>query len=110
MRTIAHLSDLHFGRVDPAVCKALRIALADAAPDVVVVSGDLTQRARVSEFRTAKDFFADLPAPSIVVPGNHDVPLWNPYLRFIRPLARYARSSPTTSSRSMPTTTSPSSA
>jgi 3',5'-cyclic AMP phosphodiesterase CpdA len=91
MRLIAHLSDLHFGRVDPGACRSLNAALAAVKPDLVVVSGDLTQRARRSEFRRARAFLDELPAPVLVVPGNHDVPLWNPLRRFLDPLGRYRR-------------------
>ena len=61
------------------------------APDVVVVSGDLTQRARIEEFEQARDFLAQLPEPRIVIPGNHDVPLFNPYGRFVERLTRFRR-------------------
>ncbi|MDQ3908627.1 MAG: metallophosphoesterase [Acidobacteriota bacterium] len=92
MRTIAHLSDLHFGRVDPAVVGPLLDAVAKAGPDAVAVSGDLTQRARGAQFREAREFLDSLPAvPQIVVPGNHDVPLWNAFKRFARPLAGFRR-------------------
>jgi 3',5'-cyclic AMP phosphodiesterase CpdA len=91
MRTIAHLSDLHFGRVDAAVLEPLRRAIARLAPDVVVVSGDLTQRARASQFRQARAFLDALPRPQIVVPGNHDVPLYNVLQRFLSPLENYRR-------------------
>jgi 3',5'-cyclic AMP phosphodiesterase CpdA len=63
----------------------------EAAPDVVVVSGDLTQRARPRQFREAAAFLSCLPKPQVVVPGNHDVPLFDVPSRFLRPLARYRR-------------------
>jgi 3',5'-cyclic AMP phosphodiesterase CpdA len=91
VRTIAHLSDLHFGRVDPAVLEPLRRRLFALAPHLVVVSGDLTQRARPEQFRAARAFLETLPHPQLVVPGNHDVPLYNVFMRFVRPLARYRR-------------------
>lgn len=91
MRTLVHLSDLHFGRVDPAVLAPLAQAVAEAAPDVVVVSGDLTQRARRAQFRAAATFLARLPKPQVVVPGNHDVPLYDVARRFLAPLARFHR-------------------
>ena len=90
-RTIVHLSDLHFGRVDPAILPALLGAVVVAAPDLVVVSGDITQRARVAEFKAAADFLKTLPAPLLAVPGNHDVPLYNVLLRWLSPLDRYRR-------------------
>ncbi len=92
MRTIAHLSDLHFGRVDPSVVAPLVESVAAARPDVVAVSGDLTQRAREEQFKEAREFLDGLPrVPQIVVPGNHDVPLWNAFKRFLRPLAGFRR-------------------
>jgi len=90
-RTIVHLSDLHFGRIDDAIPPALLRAVAELAPDLVVVSGDLTQRARVKEFRAAADFLAALPAPLLIVPGNHDVPLYNLVRRWLSPLDRFRR-------------------
>ena len=91
MRTVAHLSDLHFDRVDPAVLEPLRHKLHSLAPHLVVVSGDLTQRARANQFRAAMDFLATLPRPQLVVPGNHDIPLYNVLKRFLAPLANYKR-------------------
>ena len=91
MRTLAHLSDLHFGQVDPAALEPLRRRLAELAPDLVVISGDLTQRARARQFREARAYLDTLPKPQVVVPGNHDVPLYNVFARFLRPLAGYRR-------------------
>ncbi len=90
-RTILHLSDLHFGRVPPGMAETLIEVARRIAPDVVVVSGDLTQRARIEEFEQARDFLAQLSGPKIVIPGNHDVPLFNPYGRFVERLARFRR-------------------
>lgn len=89
--TIAHLSDIHFGRVDPAVVDALIDRLAEVAPDLVAVSGDLTQRARSGQFRAARRFLDRLPRPLLVVPGNHDVPLFNLAVRFLDPFGGYRR-------------------
>jgi len=91
VRTIAHVSDLHFGREDPRVVEAVLEDLADSRPHLVVVSGDLTQRARTREFQAARAFLDRLPAPALVVPGNHDIPLFDLARRFFRPLARYRR-------------------
>src|SRR5258708_1489684 len=91
MRTILHLSDLHFGRVNAALLKPLLERVSDIKPDLVAVSGDLTQRARSHEFQEARAFLDALPKPQIVVPGNHDVPLHNVLTRFLRPLDRYKR-------------------
>ena len=94
MRVIAQISDLHFGAHEPAVVEALVAALVAARPNLVVVSGDLTQRARKAQFREADAFLRRLEAlgmPLIVVPGNHDVPLYNLARRLWAPLGRYCR-------------------
>jgi 3',5'-cyclic AMP phosphodiesterase CpdA len=91
LRLIAHLSDLHFGRVDEAVLPSIVATLAAAKPHLVVVSGDLTQRARAREFAQARDFLDKLPRPQIVVPGNHDVPLYDFLSRWLTPLTGYRR-------------------
>jgi 3',5'-cyclic AMP phosphodiesterase CpdA len=91
MRTIVHLSDLHFGRVNPALIDPLRNVINELAPDVVAISGDLTQRARSYQFQQARSFLDSLPKPQIVVPGNHDIPLHNVYARFLEPLTKYKR-------------------
>lgn len=90
MTRLAHLSDLHFGADDPAACAALLEDLARVRPAAVAVSGDLTQRARRREFDAARRFLARLPAPTLVVPGNHDVaPLYRPLRRLLDPFERY---------------------
>ncbi|HEX8249207.1 MAG TPA: metallophosphoesterase [Pyrinomonadaceae bacterium] len=91
MRTLVHLSDIHFGRVDAAIIEPLIALVAELRPDVVAVSGDLTQRARSEQFQQARAFLDRLPAPQIVVPGNHDVPLYNIFARFLQPLDKYRR-------------------
>jgi 3',5'-cyclic AMP phosphodiesterase CpdA len=89
MRTIVHLSDLHFGRVDETLLEPVIATVAELKPDVVVVSGDLTQRARSQQFKEAREFLDKLPSPQIIVPGNHDVPLHNVFARFLQPLDKY---------------------
>ena len=91
MRTLAHLSDPHFGRIERATVQALIAAVTEAKPDIVVVSGDLTQRAKEREFQEACRFLEALPSPQIVVPGNHDVPLYNVLARALKPLRNYQR-------------------
>ena len=91
MRTIAHLSDPHFGRIERATVQALIATVTEARPDIVVVSGDLTQRAKEREFQEARQFLEALPSPQIVVPGNHDVPLYNVLARALKPLLNYQR-------------------
>jgi 3',5'-cyclic AMP phosphodiesterase CpdA len=89
MRKVMHISDLHFGRADPAVVIALRAVEQRLSPHLIAVSGDLTQRARKHEFIAAREFLDSLAAPKIVVPGNHDVPLYNVVARFLTPLERF---------------------
>lgn len=94
MRWIAHISDLHFGKEDPAIVSALLAELGGdglPAPALVAVSGDLTQRARPSEFRACRSFLDRLSSPYLVVPGNHDVPFYDVTERLLRPLARYRK-------------------
>jgi 3',5'-cyclic AMP phosphodiesterase CpdA len=91
MRTILHLSDIHFGRVNGQVIAPLVETIVELSPDLVAVSGDLTQRARSHQFKEARAFLDVLPKPQIVVPGNHDVPLHNLWARFFQPLHKYRR-------------------
>jgi len=89
MRRIVHLSDLHFGRINPVVIDPLIRIVREIEPHVVAVSGDLTQRARAYQFQQARSFLDALPKPQIVVPGNHDIPLHNPFARFVERLTKY---------------------
>jgi 3',5'-cyclic AMP phosphodiesterase CpdA len=94
MRRIAQISDLHFGAHEPAVVAHLHAALAAIKPDLVVVSGDLTQRARTEQFAEAAAFLDRLEEDGLrllVVPGNHDVPMHKPMQRLFWPLRRYKR-------------------
>ncbi len=86
MRTIVHISDLHFGRVLKATVEPLVEAINTLSPDVLVVSGDLTSLATKNEFAEAKQFLARLPYPQIVVPGNHDIPMLAVFRRMVTPL------------------------
>jgi 3',5'-cyclic AMP phosphodiesterase CpdA len=89
---LLHLSDTHFGTEQPPVVEAL-VALASACrPDVVVFSGDITQRARRHQFDAAQRFCERLPpAPVLALPGNHDIPLYNLFARIFQPYAGYRR-------------------
>ncbi|BAV64482.1 metallophosphoesterase family protein [Sphingobium cloacae] len=94
MARIAHLSDLHFGAHDDRIVTAAEAWLLEKRPDLVVISGDLTQRARVAQFRQASAWVNRLRAaglPLLIIPGNHDVPLYDVLRRFARPLHRYRR-------------------
>lgn len=88
---LMHLSDLHFGRVNPALIEPLLQVVQDQAPDLVAISGDLTQRARGEQFAEARAFLDRLPVPWLAVPGNHDIPLDRPFHRFLRPFGAYRR-------------------
>jgi 3',5'-cyclic AMP phosphodiesterase CpdA len=88
------LSDVHFGRHDPAVVAAVEEFLFAKRPDLVVISGDFTQRARVAQYELAAQFVERIEQGGlevIAVPGNHDVPLYDVFRRFARPLNRYKR-------------------
>lgn len=89
--TIAHLSDLHFGTIaHDEIVDVLVREVNQEDVDLVAVSGDLTQRARRREFEAAVDMLRQFVAPTLVVPGNHDVyPWWNPIARLTRPMERY---------------------
>ncbi len=91
MRTLVHLSDVHFGRVDYAIVDGLVKIINEIAPHLVVLSGDLTQRARTAQFIEARAFLDKLPKPQIVIPGNHDIPMHNFFARFTTPLEKYKR-------------------
>ena len=84
---ILHISDLHFGPpFVPAVAEVLLQTIPSLDPDVIVVSGDLTQRARRHQFEEARQFFDRMPnLPMLVIPGNHDVALWRIFERLFKP-------------------------
>jgi 3',5'-cyclic AMP phosphodiesterase CpdA len=91
MITILHGSDLHFGKAfDPEVAEVFRNTVREATPDLLVLSGDFTQRAKVREYRQAQEYLASLPdIPLVVTPGNHDVPLYRAWERLFTPLRNY---------------------
>ena len=91
MLNILHLSDLHFGKpYVPKVGEALLRTAKAMAPDLLVVSGDLTQRAKRREYEAARTYLSRLPAiPQVVVPGNHDVPLYRIWERLCQPHRLY---------------------
>lgn len=91
MRRVLHISDLHFGRDRPELLRPLIRTINDLAPDLVAISGDFTQRARLGQYRAARAFLEQLQPPFLAVPGNHDTPLDNLFVRFLRPWARYRK-------------------
>ncbi len=86
---IAHLSDIHFGGEEKAAVASAVAELASFAPDLTVVSGDLTLNGLPEEFVAAHDWLRRLPTPLLVTPGNHDTPYWNLFLRALTPFDRY---------------------
>ena len=94
MARLVHLSDLHFGAHDEQLVQAVAWQIDHLKPDLVVISGDFTQRARTEQFREACEFLDNLRERGhevLGVPGNHDVPLYDVLRRFLSPLARYRR-------------------
>ncbi|MDO7835410.1 metallophosphoesterase [Sphingobium sp. HBC34] len=94
MARIAHLSDIHFGANDSKIVDAATAWLEAQRPDLIVISGDFTQRARVTQFKQAAAWLGRLRAAGLkilVIPGNHDIPLYDVVRRFARPLERYKR-------------------
>jgi 3',5'-cyclic AMP phosphodiesterase CpdA len=94
MTRLLHLSDLHFGAHDQRLVDGIEQCADELKPDLIVISGDFTQRARTEQFREACEFLGRLREHGhevLGVPGNHDVPLYDVLRRFMSPLARYRR-------------------
>jgi 3',5'-cyclic AMP phosphodiesterase CpdA len=91
VRTIVHVSDLHFGAIDRTLVPLLHDAIRSARPDILAVSGDLTQHAWPQEFEEAVDFLRGLPGRLLVVPGNHDMSFYNPWRRATQRLRLYRK-------------------
>jgi 3',5'-cyclic AMP phosphodiesterase CpdA len=89
LKKIVHISDLHFGTVENKIAENIIRDIKNLNPDLLIISGDLTQRARKTQFRKAKEFIDKLNYIKIIIPGNHDVPLYNVFARFLRPLTNY---------------------
>lgn len=91
MTRLFHVSDLHFGREDKQAVAWFADTVRAEMPDAVICTGDLTMRARSSEFEAAGRYLEALPVPVTVEPGNHDLPYFNPFARMFRPYSRYGR-------------------
>src|SRR3954470_1874633 len=92
MSVLLQISDPHFGTEQPPVVDALLRLASELRPELIVLSGDLTQRGRRAQFQAAREFCDRLPrAPQLVIPGNHDVPLFNVFGRLISPYGNYRR-------------------
>ncbi len=92
MTRILHISDTHFGTEVPAVVEAMVKQATALKPDIVILSGDVTQRARRAEFAAAAAFFRRIGAPvHLTVPGNHDLPLYDLLTRTLHPYRYYRK-------------------
>jgi 3',5'-cyclic AMP phosphodiesterase CpdA len=91
MSILLQVSDTHFGTEQPPVVEALATLARQQQPDLLVLAGDITQRARPAQFRAARAFTDRLGLPVLAIPGNHDIPLFDLWSRLRRPYARYVR-------------------
>ena len=91
MSVIVQISDPHFGTERPEAVAALHEAIVSLRPDVVILSGDVTQRARRAQFAAAKRFVDGYGRPTLAIPGNHDVPLFNVFARIVDPFGAFRR-------------------
>jgi 3',5'-cyclic AMP phosphodiesterase CpdA len=89
MSVLLHISDTHFGTEQPAVVKAVQALAQAQQPSLVVLTGDITQRARQAQFTAASTFAHSLGAPLLALPGNHDIPLFNLMARVLQPYAGF---------------------
>jgi 3',5'-cyclic AMP phosphodiesterase CpdA len=90
MSVLLQISDPHFGTEQPQVVEALATLARLQEPDLLVLSGDITQRARPAQFQAARAFMNRLGAPFLAIPGNHDIPLLDVWTRLRRPYARHS--------------------
>ena len=91
MTKLFHVSDVHFGKEDPSAIAWFAERVAAEKPDAVIMTGDLTMRARTQEFEAGGAWLKSLAAPVTVEIGNHDIPYyWDPVRRFLAPYTRYA--------------------
>ena len=91
MIRLFHVSDIHFGAEDTAALAWFKKCVADERPDAIVMTGDLTMRARSSEFADASAWLESLATPMTVEVGNHDLPSFNPFSRIVRPYRAYTK-------------------
>lgn len=89
MSVLLHVSDTHFGTEQTPVVQALTRLAQQQQPDIIVLSGDITQRALPSQFQAAFCFVQQLGAPVLAIAGNHDIPLFDLWARLRHPYARY---------------------
>ncbi|MBB3910314.1 metallophosphoesterase family protein [Sphingomonas desiccabilis] len=89
MIRLFHVSDVHFGAEDRAAVAWFDRAVKAEKPDAIIMTGDLTMRARSREFEQASAWLEGLQRPTTVEVGNHDLPYFNPFARFLMPYHRY---------------------
>jgi 3',5'-cyclic AMP phosphodiesterase CpdA len=89
MTRLFHVSDVHFGREDREAIDWFGAKVKEEQPDAVIMTGDLTMRARASEFAAAGKWLESLGRPVTVEVGNHDLPYFNLWARFVTPYKRY---------------------
>nr|WP_315203537.1 metallophosphoesterase [uncultured Albidiferax sp.] len=89
MTVLLQISDPHFGTEQAPVVEALAALAHQQRPDLLVLSGDITQRARPAQFRAARSFMDRLGGPLLAIPGNHDIPLLNLWARWKTPYAQH---------------------
>ncbi|OZI74044.1 metallophosphoesterase family protein [Bordetella genomosp. 12] len=89
MTRVLHISDTHFGTVHESTERALQDMVQTTRPDLVLIGGDITQRARKGQFAAARRFVQSLQRPVLAVPGNHDIPLFNLAARLFNPYGNY---------------------
>lgn len=89
MSVLMQISDPHFGTEQPKVMAALTSLVRKQKPNLVVLSGDITQRAKPAQFQAARRFMDSLHVPFLAIPGNHDIPLLNIWSRLRNPYARH---------------------
>jgi 3',5'-cyclic AMP phosphodiesterase CpdA len=90
MSVLIQISDTHFGTEQPQVMAALTSLVKQQQPNLVVLSGDITQRAKPKQFLAARSFMDSLQVPFLAIPGNHDIPLLNIWSRLRNPYARHS--------------------
>lgn len=91
MTRLLHVSDTHFGCEDATAVRALLALARQVQPELVLLGGDVTQRARRAQFAAARDFVQNLQCPVLAVPGNHDIPLYNLAARLLDPYRGFRR-------------------
>ena len=93
---IVHISDLHFPAANSDQVDALQRSIIQMAPDIIVVTGDLTRSGKNHEFRQAKSVLDSFRAPTLIVPGNHDIPVPGIWARLDAPFRRFEHYFPST--------------